>query len=94
MQATTIAQQIRGFIQETFLFGEAGKLRDGDSFLENGIIDSTGILQVIAFLQDTYGIRVEDEEAIPDNLDSIDRIVAYIRRKVDTSAVGGGRGRI
>ena len=94
MQTATIAQQIRSFIQETFLFGQADNLRDGDSFLESGIIDSTGILQLIAFLQDAYGVRVEDEEAIPDNLDSIDRIVVYLRRKSDSAEGGAGSGRI
>jgi len=94
MQTATIARQIRGFIQESFLFGQADNLRDEDSFLESGIIDSTGILQLIAFLQDTYGIRVEDEEAIPDNLDSIDRIVVYLRRKLDSAEAGAGSGRI
>jgi acyl carrier protein len=94
MQTATIAQQIRSFIQETFLFGQADNLRDGDSFLESGIIDSTGILQLIAFLQDAYGVRVEDEEAIPDNLDSIDRIVVYLRRKLDSAEAADGRGRI
>ena len=94
MQTATIAQQIRSFIQESFLFGQTDNLRDGDSFLESGIIDSTGILQLMAFLQDTYGVRVEDEEAIPDNLDSIDRIVVYLRRKLDSAEAADGRGRI
>ena len=94
MQTATIAQQIRSFIQESFLFGQTDNLRDGDSFLESGIIDSTGILQLIAFLQDAYGVRVEDEEAIPDNLDSIDRIVVYLRRKSDSAEGGAGSGRI
>jgi len=94
MQTATIAQQIRSFIQESFLFGQADSLRDGDSFLESGIIDSTGILQLIAFLQDAYGVRVEDEEAIPDNLDSIDRIVVYLRRKLDSAEASDERGRI
>ena len=94
MQTATIAQQIRSFIQESFLFGQTDNLRDEDSFLESGIIDSTGILQLMAFLQDTYGVRVEDEEAIPDNLDSIDRIVVYLRRKSDSAEGGAGSGRI
>ena len=82
-------RQIRSFIEETFLFGQSDHLADSDSFLDRGIIDSTGILELIAFLQDTYGIRVEDEEAIPDNLDSIDRVAAYLARKQDAgSGVG------
>jgi len=76
-------QRIRSFIEENFLFGQVSTLRDSDSFLDGGILDSTGILQLIAFLGEEYGITVEDEEVIPDNLDSIDKIAAYLRRKLN-----------
>lgn len=92
---TPLAHQIRKFIEEAFLFGPSGSLADSDSFLEHGIVDSTGILELIAFLQDTYGIRIEDEDIVPDNLDSIERISAYLKRKLDgTRAIGldGGDG--
>lgn len=75
-------QQVRNFLEENFLFGQQSVLKDGDSFLDGGILDSTGILQLIAFLGETYGITVADEEVIPDNLDSIDKISAYLRRKL------------
>ena len=81
MQTTSIERQVRTFIEETFLFGQAEALLDSDSFLDRGIIDSTGILELITFLQEAYGVRVEYEEAIPDNLDSIERVSAYLRRK-------------
>ena len=74
-------QQVRNFLEENFLFGRQNDLKDGDSFLEDGILDSTGILQLIAFLGETYGITVADEEVTPDNLDSIDKIAAYLNRK-------------
>jgi acyl carrier protein len=74
-------QQVRNFLEENFLFGRQDDLKDGDSFLDGGILDSTGILQLIAFLGETYGITVEDEEVTPDNLDSIDKIAAYLNRK-------------
>lgn len=90
MESTTIAQQIREFIAETFFLGDGDPLRNSDSFLERGIIDSTGILELIGFLQNQFDIRVEDEEAVPDNLDSVDKIVAYLGRKHDTSLVTAG----
>lgn len=74
--------KIRGFIVENFLFGsDDGSLKDGDSFLESGIIDSTGILEVVGFVEDEFGFDVNDEELVPENFDSIDRLVAYIERK-------------
>lgn len=76
-------QQIKAFIDENFLFGHSMEIGDADSFLENGIIDSTGILELIAFLGREYGITVHDEEMIPENLDSIDRVSAYVLRKLN-----------
>jgi acyl carrier protein len=78
----TIEQQIRDFIIENFLFGEEGNgLKDKDSLLEKGIIDSTGVLELVAYLEETYEFQVEDEELIPENLDSIENVTAYIERK-------------
>src|SRR5690242_17215767 len=77
--------RIRHFIEENYLFGESGAWKDSDSFLEGGILDSTGILQLIAFLGETYRITVADEEIIPENLDSIEKVAAYVERK---SSVG------
>ena len=76
-------QQLRSFLDENFLFGQQNTLKDDDSFLESGILDSTGILQLIAFLGETYGITVLDEEVTPDNLDSIDQVAAYLHRKLN-----------
>ncbi|MGE5488835.1 MAG: acyl carrier protein [bacterium] len=73
--------KLRHFITENFLFGRADDLSDHDSFLEKGIIDSTGILELIAFVEQQYGVKVEDEELVPQNLDSIDSLAAYIERK-------------
>ena len=83
MQTETIAQQVRAFVEQNFAFGQTNALADGDSFLDQGIIDSTGILELIQFLQDTYAVRVEDEEAVPDNLDSIEKVSAFVRRKLE-----------
>lgn len=67
---------------ENFLFEENAQLTDDESFLESGILDSTGVLQLIDFLEQEYGIRVENEEVTPDNLDSIERIAAYLNIKL------------
>jgi acyl carrier protein len=74
---------IRNFVIENFLFGEANHLQEDTSFLESGIIDSTGILELIAFLEETYGIKLEDEEVIPENLDSLKNINAFLEKKMN-----------
>ena len=77
-----VAQEIRDFVVENFLLGESDNgLKDTDSFLDNGIVDSTGILELVAFIEETYDIQVEDEELIPENLDSIANVTAYLVRK-------------
>ena len=76
------AETLRGFIVENFLFGEGNGLADDTSFLESGIIDSTGILELITFLEETYGIKIEDDELVPENLDSISNVSRFLRQKV------------
>lgn len=83
-------QTIRKFVIDNYLFGEEAKLGDEDSFMETGIIDSTGILELVRFLESTYGIKVADEELIPDNLDSVNKIVSFIHAKQSGSAQKGG----
>ena len=86
---TSVRQEIRHFVVENFLFGQDQQLEDGTSFLENGIIDSTGVLELVAHLERVYGVKVKDDELVPDNLDSIDAIVAYLERKRTTSVKSG-----
>lgn len=75
-------QRIRNFILDTFLFtDDPAALGDDDSFLDRGIIDSTGVLELIMFLEDELGITVDDDEMVPDNLDSVSRVVAFVGRK-------------
>jgi len=76
-----IIKTIRKFLIENFLFEEDENLKNDTSFLENGILDSTGVLELIAFLEETYGIEVEDEEVIPENLNSIANVAQYILKK-------------
>ncbi len=73
---------IRAFIVENFLFGEdAAWLGEETSFLESGVIDSTGILEVITFIEETFGIHVEDDEIVPENLDSLKNLAAFLASK-------------
>jgi acyl carrier protein len=73
---------IRNYILENYLFTEdQSALDSGDSFLDKGILDSTGILEVIYFLEDEFGIKIEDTEMVPENLDSVNNIVSFIGRK-------------
>lgn len=83
-------ETIRKFVVDNFLFGEEGKLGNEDSFMETGIIDSTGILELVRFLESTYGIKVADEELIPDNLDSVNKIVSFVHAKQVAVRQAGG----
>jgi len=74
--------KIREFIVENFLFGSDDGLQDDTSFLDEGIIDSTGILELVDFLEEEFGIAVEDEELVPENLDSIKNVTEYLERKI------------
>ena len=81
-QYMSVEQQVRDYILENYLFtDDESALNNTDSFLETGILDSTGILEVIYFIEEDFGIKVEDEEMIPENLDSVDRIAAFVKRK-------------
>jgi acyl carrier protein len=77
----TMATTLRKFIQENFLFGQEGVFTDGDSFLELGIIDSTGVLELVAFLENQYQMKIADEDLVPENLDSIDNLVRFVEAK-------------
>jgi len=75
----SVQNEIRQFIIDNFLMGQdSDDLKDDSSFLEEGVIDSTGVLELVGFLEENYNIKVEDEELIPENLDSIKNICAYI----------------
>jgi len=77
-----IKDQLRDYIVENFLFGDTEvEFNDEDSFMEKGILDSTGILELILYLEETFGIKIEDDELIPENLDSINNIVRFIETK-------------
>lgn len=77
-------EKIKTFIIENFLFGSEDGLKDETSFLEEGIIDSTGILELVTFLEEEFSITIEDEELVPENLDSINNVTAFLERKIET----------
>lgn len=76
-----VKQDIRKFVVDNFLFGQDDGLAEDASFLEIGLIDSTGVLELVAHLEKTYGIKVNDDELSPVNLDSINAIAAFVERK-------------
>ncbi len=78
-----IKQKLKVFIREKFLIRyKAAALDDNDSFLEKGIIDSTGVLELVNYIEDTFSIKIEDEELIPDNLDSLNKLEIFIKKKI------------
>ena len=76
-----LKRQIREFVTTNFYVADPKALEDSTSLLDQGIIDSTGVLEVIVFVETTFGIAIEDSEMLPENLDSIERIAAYVARK-------------
>lgn len=79
---TTLVNQLKEFIIENFLFGDSSyDLTSEASLIENDIIDSTGVMELVLFLEDELRLEITDEDIIPANLDSIDKIVAFITRK-------------
>lgn len=80
--AQELEQKIKGYILENYLFtDDPSALASEDSLLERGIIDSTGILEVIFFLEEEFGVTVADNEMVPENLDSVAALVAFVKRK-------------
>ena len=75
---------MRRFVVENFMFGQEGDgLTSDQSFLDSGIIDSTGVLELLGFIEQKYAISVDDHELVPDNLDSIDRVASFVERKLN-----------
>jgi acyl carrier protein len=74
--------EIRQFIAEKYLFGDDKQLNSDTSLLEAGIIDSTGILELISYLEEHFRIKVNDDELMPENLDTIANICAFLSKKI------------
>lgn len=77
-----IKVKIKEFLQENYIFDSDNGLDDDESLLENGIIDSTGVLELILFLEENYQIKVNDDEILPENLDSVNNICNFAKIKI------------
>jgi acyl carrier protein len=82
MTTQQIEQEIRDFLANNFIFDPTVQVGVDDSFMENGIVDSTGVLEVIMWVESTFGIKVEDAEVLPENFDSIRSLTTYAERKM------------
>ena len=78
---TEAKQKIREFVVSNFLFGQDSGLTETASFLASGIVDSTGVLELVAFAESEFGVKVDDAELIPENFDSINAVAGYLQRK-------------
>lgn len=79
---------IRRYVLENFLYtDDEDVLRDDVSFLENGVVDSTGVLELVMFVEDTFGIPVKDEEIVPENFDSVNRLAEYVESQMGEPAL-------
>ena len=88
ISSETIERDVREFLDQNFPLGETFSLEPGDSLLEAGVVDSLGVLEIIDFLEQRYGVRVPDAEVLPENLDSIDSLTRYIISKLQESGSG------
>lgn len=82
MTEQEIKTKLKTFIKDNFLLGNDSNLQDDDSFMGKGVVDSTGILEVVSFVEATFNLRVEDEELMPENLDSINNLLNFIKTKL------------
>ncbi len=81
-----IKEKLRNFIIEKFMFGSKdASLDDDDSFRDEGIIDSTGVLEAVVFIEDEFGFEVSDDELVPENFDSLNKLLSYVNCKVQTT---------
>ncbi|MEQ1579215.1 MAG: acyl carrier protein [Steroidobacteraceae bacterium] len=81
-----IRQQLRSYIEENFIVSASASLTDSDSLLDKGVVDSTGFIELITYLEERFAIEVRDDEMIPENLDSIDNLTTYVDRKLQAAA--------
>jgi acyl carrier protein len=84
---TNIEETIRAYIAKEIQFSDKYGYTDEASFLDEGIVDSMNVLQIVMFIEEKFGLHVEDEEVVPDNFDSVARLAVYVRSKVPLSAV-------
>jgi acyl carrier protein len=80
-----LQHELRSYIVENYLFGQDDGFRDSDSFWELGLMDSTGVLELISYLEEKYAISLESNEIVPENLDSVEKLARFVSRKIEES---------
>jgi len=85
----TVAARVREYIRQNFLFGKDDPLGEQDSLLDRGIIDSTGAMELVTFIESDFGVQVSDSDLVPENLDSIAAITAFISHKLEAQKLSG-----
>ena len=78
----SISEQVREYIKDNFLYGSADEIGDKDSLLDAGVIDSTGAMELVSFIETRFSVAVSDSDLVPENLDSIAAITEFITRKL------------
>ena len=81
MEQSKIAAEVKDYIEKIFVYDQETNFKVDESLLDSGLVDSTGILEVVSFIEETFNISIEDEEMVPDNLDSVNKIASFIFRK-------------
>ena len=88
----SVEAAIRHYVLESFLFtNDETRLQDDDSFLDSGVVDSTGVLELVSFVEETFGIVVEDQEIVPENFDSVAQLARYVHQKTERAMVNAGQ---
>ena len=85
-----IGQQVRAYIGSNFIISDLNALADDDSLLGRGILDSTGFIELVSYLEETFRIQIADDEMVPENLDSLGSISAYVTRKLQSPVASNG----
>jgi acyl carrier protein len=85
MTTQQIEAEIRDFLVNNFIFDPSVQLDAKDSLMENGIVDSTGILEVLMWVESNFGVHVEDSEVLPENFDSVGNMTQYVLRKQEAN---------
>jgi acyl carrier protein len=88
MHTTDIEREIRSFLVDNFLFGRSEALQDDESLL-GGVIDSTGTIELVVFLQERFALTVDEQDVVPENFDSVKHVTAYVAKKLDAKACAG-----
>ena len=81
MEQSEIVAKVKDYIEKNFVYDQETNLKVDESLLDSGLVDSTGILEVVSFIEESFSVSIEDEEMVPDNLDSVDKIASFIVRK-------------